>query len=39
MHHTTDFRSVYASILKHWLGAHPASILDPSILPMAGILG
>ncbi|ADG70043.1 protein of unknown function DUF1501 [Planctopirus limnophila DSM 3776] len=39
LHHTTDFRSVYASILKDWLGANPASILDPSILPMAGILG
>ena len=33
-HHTTDFRSVYGSLLRDWLGVEPAAVLGdvPGVL-------
>jgi uncharacterized protein (DUF1501 family) len=31
----TDFRSVYASVVKDWLGADPDSVVGPGIQPLA----
>ena len=31
---TTDFRSVYAGVLEHWLGVRSASVLGPGFAPM-----
>jgi len=37
--HQIDFRSVYAAVLRDWLGAAPADIVGGSISPLEGILG
>ena len=31
---TTDFRSVYAGVLEHWLGVRSASVLGPGFTPL-----
>lgn len=31
---STDFRDVYGTILKHWMGMTPAQILSPNVLPL-----
>ena len=37
--HTTDFRSVYASVLEKWLGLDSAPILGGKYAPIQGCLG
>ena len=36
---TTDFRSVYASVLDHWIGVPSAEMLGGTYAPIEGLLG
>jgi uncharacterized protein (DUF1501 family) len=36
--HTTDFRSIYADVLKNWLNADPVKVLGEKFAPL-GLLG
>ncbi len=37
--HRIDFRSVYAAVLRDWLGATPGDVLGSGVAPLEGILG
>ena len=37
--HKTDFRSVYAGVLKGWLGADPATIVGKDFAPLELVKG
>jgi len=36
--HTTDFRGVYASVLRDWFGADPSPVLGPAGAPISGLI-
>jgi uncharacterized protein (DUF1501 family) len=36
--HAIDFRSIYASVLKQWLGADPQLLLGPDVALLPGLL-